>query len=1261
MKEIPGFDIELAQSADYILGSPLAKKAFIRPPFNNFTNIVTEIIKGIDRLADNCHLPEFTNHALPHICSIVKRASEWGESDGWLEEATPQEAGYLLIALLIHDIGMLSQDSEDLPDDEKLQYMKGLSDISNWVRRTHVIRIGKLVKNLLSDYKEDETLSTHLDVIIGMAQSHAKWPWDSDFVTPKAQIAEVGLNEKRIGAFNAVIAICDLLDEDSNRCDTLTLIKHHYGTMENKAHWIRHALTKQVEGVKDHRIIVQFRRLYVDSPYLDILYRTLRNHYRLIKLYQEELKVIHGEIWHVDFEPGDGIPEDKDEVSESLSDCQFIPELQPDLVPYLMATFMEEAKNQDRGDKKVRKKLNEIGMETMDLSELNDFFHPGVLLYPEERVIFGNGPIEERISYAHDLSEKAYINGEIEKLRHICGAVLEMIEPHALKPDRIYWAITYLLIYEKGSMDFEAAKEKHQNCLLLNLQDHIPEESMNPYQRLLDVLLCFLEFGITEESVKRYYDYLIECDYAMLQDDFATLQLVRTIIGMFWFWDGKSGLWYEISEQIQSRAKEKRLIEMLNLQQRCLELQYKILFAGGEITDEELLRVDYPILAKAWKDFFMADWEAMEKDNDQMVACGEKNQDFFSSIQGFQNMTNLIIEWSGINRGSKILKYRDTGVRRYHRKAGEQQRSEFWNSRESAIETALAQSRNGLNSGKAANKRRGVIRLITLRQLESLQYWNVGEYLESVRNEARWLHSMAIYENQYGVYQGVAEYLPKTVISSIQSMASDLFTKEEMQQLIAEMYHYFPDGNQEIVRFLTTTPQKCIWSYGVSWLEYLIMDLSDEQLNQVLQWLITYDEFIKTQRHHYDMGEYQFLEQVAYRFSDEDWKILSPFIERMYQNYFWYVPNKKFVQKGFEFMPYPLCEKVLEMIERWPSEKVKRSVVYEVCIRWNQRWGNKINTRLHQFIQNCLKEDPCRMYQELEKLIDIDNLLERKDIDTAGICQAVENTLKRLKTVDLSGYDSQVIQELREKFTNQNWYLMPEEKVLWVVHSLLSLLIDGDKELSNYYFADICDLLSQIARMAEKKVQREIAVFFIKEYIVPDVEGKFVEIGQLVDIDGPMNAFHMNLFDGRKWEYSVFSVLANCITEIPKEYRVLCMKWTFECLEEDKGTLYYYAVLLISYYYFTEKGEIRMTALCGFYYIRGCLEAKGKYFESRLQYVFRAWENLGNTDQWFGEKGYVQMTEDDKEFQEIFQKPVLALKKKSANPAIRHWNGEDIR
>ncbi len=195
MKKIPDFDVELAQAIDYIMDSQLAKKAFIEPPFHDYTNILRYILQCVDRLADNCHIPEFTNHAMPHICSIVRRASEWAEKDGWLEKISSKEAGYLVIALVIHDIGMLSQEASDIPSQSKMQYLKGFSDISNWVRRTHVIRVKGLVERMLSEsiLKEKNDIQNHLNVIFCMAESHQKWPWEKSFISYEDDINELGL------------------------------------------------------------------------------------------------------------------------------------------------------------------------------------------------------------------------------------------------------------------------------------------------------------------------------------------------------------------------------------------------------------------------------------------------------------------------------------------------------------------------------------------------------------------------------------------------------------------------------------------------------------------------------------------------------------------------------------------------------------------------------------------------------------------------------------------------------------------------------------------------------------------------------------------------------------------------------------------------------------------------------------------------------------------------------------------------------------
>jgi hypothetical protein len=188
MKNIPEFDFDISQATQYIFESELAKKAFEQPPFQNYANICRDVIRSLSRLANNCNMPEFTNHGLQHICSLVKRASEWGIDAGWLalgnekgasngvEALCPQEAGYLLLALLLHDIGMQQQDPKELLDGQTFNTQQGFADVAGWVRRTHVARLPKLVKNLLKSYIENDrntpSLMLHIDIIIHIAASH---------------------------------------------------------------------------------------------------------------------------------------------------------------------------------------------------------------------------------------------------------------------------------------------------------------------------------------------------------------------------------------------------------------------------------------------------------------------------------------------------------------------------------------------------------------------------------------------------------------------------------------------------------------------------------------------------------------------------------------------------------------------------------------------------------------------------------------------------------------------------------------------------------------------------------------------------------------------------------------------------------------------------------------------------------------------------------------------------------------------------------
>lgn len=1254
MKEIPDFDIERSQAVDYIMGSGLARKAFEEPPFNNYTNILKELIESIDRLADNCHMPEFTNHAMLHVCSMVKKASEWGESDGWLLTAAPKEAAYLLIALVIHDIGMLSQDSRNIPDDERENYIKGLSDPTNWVRRTHVARTEKLVKSLLSNYIEgDEGLESHLNVIIAMARSHEKWPWDPGFVSGEADIAGNGLERERVAAFNGVIAVCDLLDEDCSRCDTMTLLRHHHGTTENRAHWIRHGLTKRVEGVRGHRVVIRLRGLECEDPRMEMVYRTLRNHYRLIKLYNSVLKAIGGEVEQIEFCPGDGVPRDTDEISKELNVYREDPEFRYNLAPQLMATFMEEARNLDGGDSRLRQRLDEIGLEAVDLSRMEEFFHPKQMVYQEERVITGKGALGERLEYARQAAEEAYVNGEIEKLRHICGVALGEIGRQEVPLEQKYWALAYSLIYETGTMDFYEAQTRHHNSLIPRAEEEDGGfvEPDNPYQGLLDVVLCFLEPRISQVFIGEYREHLLKYDYSLLKNDSATALLVGRTVDLFWFWDREGDSWLQVSRHIRQTSRKGSVPRRLEEQEKRLKLQGKILYGEKEVTGQEFAKASQPALAKAWRDFYQADWQSVWEDFPKLVQCAQKNQDLFCAVQGFQNMTGQTIWWNKIDMGEEADGHLYGGFYRYQRKTGEHALFRFWKTRKNCIEEALMKNR--IDPTNAAGGRISVLRLISLRQMEALENWNLGEYLESVRNKARWEYDAAVYEDERGTYWGYERTLPEAVMTLIQGMDSKAVSKEEKGNLTVKMCRYYPDGFDQVADFMVSNRQKCTWVYQVEWLEYLISEFGGEQLTRVLRWLMEYNEFIGTQKAHFNLGEYKFLEQVAERFTEEEWGTVMPIVENLYKSYVLYRPNQSFAIKSLEFMPLADCERLLDQVGRWPPDREKADTVYAICVALSNKRGEEINGKLHELIHVCKEGEPCEKYDKLDHLIDIKNLLELKTIDIDGICRSVDRTIEALERADLSGYDLQNFREAQGTFANQNWGLAPEEKVLWVIRRLCGFLKDHRETISKMYFSSICRLLNQIPGTGTATEKREIGEFFVREYVVGGCEKIAAEHAGFGGRDSPLNTFHMNFFRDEVPEGDVFSVLSNCAREISARYRRDCVLWGIRAVSSGPERLYYYGAFMFIFYYLRGDEEVRQAAMGGLLYIRGQLESGEGRFEKKLGFVLRAWSGLKNLETWFEGQGAGEAAREDRDFQELFLEPLRQVKERSADWRLR--------
>jgi hypothetical protein len=282
-RSLPDQYLNLYDTADFILNSRLAREAMEETSIKNFPVFLRDLLEIINSLATSCHMPEFTDHSLLHLCSLVDRISQWtcapnnGETPYLIEQLEPEECAILLVAILIHDIGMLSQKAKDLEDDSEEWIRERTMGFATWVRKTHVSRMRKLIQRLFEDKEhkdicEDPLIKRAIDV----AKAHEKWPWEDGFI----------VLPNRDAGLAAVLAVSDLFDEDSNRCDTMTLIRHRNGTMLNIGHWIKHMLTSNKVLVEGGIVSVTLVRPPGTDVQLLPVYAALRNHFKLALLYK---------------------------------------------------------------------------------------------------------------------------------------------------------------------------------------------------------------------------------------------------------------------------------------------------------------------------------------------------------------------------------------------------------------------------------------------------------------------------------------------------------------------------------------------------------------------------------------------------------------------------------------------------------------------------------------------------------------------------------------------------------------------------------------------------------------------------------------------------------------------------------------------------------------------------------------------------------------------------------------------------------------
>jgi hypothetical protein len=368
MRDLPDPDLTLRDATDFVFDSALCRRALTDPEPRNLAIFLRELILVIYRLAASCHLPEFTDHGLGHLCSVVDRLSRWtvvdAEDQSVLVVAQqmfqPVHASELLMATLMHDMGMLSQRPEDLPLSADPFRDRLGRDLPGWVRATHVSRLPRLVDRLFQGTAFAGIVGHEpVKSALSIACAHSRWPW---------QWNDLSLTPVTAG-LAAMLAVADLLDEDSLRCDTATLLNHRHGSPLNCAHWIRHRLTVGRILVHSGRVRVGFARPPATGSAMESVFQALRNHYQLARLYDDQLRGVNAGPISFEFDPSAGLPND---IAAELGMVWELPAFASEsaLVYHLLDSFMPEALlDARRLADRDRVRLAEVGLVEVGLEE----------------------------------------------------------------------------------------------------------------------------------------------------------------------------------------------------------------------------------------------------------------------------------------------------------------------------------------------------------------------------------------------------------------------------------------------------------------------------------------------------------------------------------------------------------------------------------------------------------------------------------------------------------------------------------------------------------------------------------------------------------------------------------------------------------------------------------------------------------------------------------------------------------------------------
>jgi hypothetical protein len=612
-------------------------------------NVFRCLLEEIDRMAKSCQLTEFTDHGLPHLLSLVKRIDTWTIKDGsyLITTISNDETCLLFFAVIIHDIGMLSQNESDLNHGDRVVYARQFSDLSAWVRRTHTLRIEGITRRILENEKyKDFCATSYFKITCELARSHNYWPDSKEFIVLSS------LNDKyRLKSLAGILAVADLLDEDSNRCDSMTLFANKIGTLLNRAHWLRHILTSNCLKIEKGIIKVHFQEPNNLKGKIKGAFIGLENHLNQCKRYNRVLSKLDAKVSFKFFKPVscNSLPDNVDELS--MLCCQ------PNV--HLLRTFENETLPAATNAKPegTRVNIKGIKMQTVDRRIFDtatgkneiDFIptHTDYEITYLASLLSGEESRQSAAKIMRKVAWRLHERGNIIGNRRLSSFVVEETiklrekTNNSLIDDNIYWAAVFLIHWADGKANFFRVSSlfDHISSMRGNVELNKLMKGLSLPWKVI-ALACYFILHRPSVLSLSFVDQIIDeqvNEGASIEPEVALAwyDLIESLWGLGYFNVDSQGFWYKFrkiqrleKDEVNSTLKE--LAWRMSVQSKCLKGLNRWQFVDLK-TDRAQYDLKHELAREAIAQFWLSWFNYHKFDTKKVVASNPKGSEFYIS------------------------------------------------------------------------------------------------------------------------------------------------------------------------------------------------------------------------------------------------------------------------------------------------------------------------------------------------------------------------------------------------------------------------------------------------------------------------------------------------------------------------------------------------------------------------------------------------------------------------------------------------------